>query len=283
MGKSTLLKTILGFLPPISGEIKLFDQPLGQYSPRELAKKIAVVLTERPPGGNLTVEQLVALGRIPHTGWLGNLTEKDRHKVQSALRLTNIEQLKTRRIGELSDGQLQIAMVARALAQDGELLILDEPTAHLDLINRWEIMQLLRRMAQISGKAVLMVTHDLEQALDSCDQLWVMPSGRGMLGGIPEDMLLQGKLDLLIPDSKLYLDKESGKICATKQVRFPEITGSPSLKRWVKNFLRKTPQLPIRSLHVEDDPFSIQIKLEDNTHTFRSFEQLHQFILRIRQ
>ncbi|WP_114749386.1 ABC transporter ATP-binding protein [Pleomorphovibrio marinus] len=279
VGKSTLLKTILGILPAISGDIKLFNQPLEKYSSQRLAKTIAIVLTERPPGGNLTVEQLVGLGRIPHTGWLGVLSQQDKKKIDTAIRLTKIEPLRKRRMGELSDGQIQIAMIARALAQDGDILILDEPTAHLDLANRWEIIHLLRRLAQISGKAILMVTHDLDQALENSDQLWLMPPQQEMIGGPPEDLLIQGKLDLLLPTGSLALDRETGKLFSAKSSRLPPFTGSPKYQKWAKNFLRKIPHSAIESFHLEDNPFSIQIAIHGKTQYFESFEHLRFFLL----
>src|SRR5690606_14308012 len=130
-------------------------QPIRSFSPQSLARRISVVLTDRFSAGNLTVRQLVALGRIPFTNWLGSLAPEDEAAVEAAITATKTTYLKDRKISEISDGQLQKVMIARALAQDGELMILDEPTAHLDLVNRFEIMHLLREIAREQNKAVL--------------------------------------------------------------------------------------------------------------------------------
>ncbi|MDP3473652.1 MAG: ABC transporter ATP-binding protein, partial [Algoriphagus sp.] len=166
VGKSTLIKAILGQIKPWQGEILLENQVLQKFGTEELAKRISVVLTDPVFPGNMTVGQLVALGRTPHTGWSGKLSEQDRGIVEKALSDTKIGYLRDERLSEISDGQRQKAMIARALAQNGQLMILDEPTAHLDLVNRFEIMQVLREIASQKGKAVLVVTHDLDIAVE---------------------------------------------------------------------------------------------------------------------
>ena len=135
VGKSTLIKAILGEISPWEGRLLLEQAPLSSYSIPDRAKHIAVVLTDPIYPGNLTVGQLVALGRTPHTNWLGKLSDKDQFLIEKALADTNIGYLRDARLGELSDGQRQKAMIARALAQDGSVIVLDEPTAHLDLVD----------------------------------------------------------------------------------------------------------------------------------------------------
>ena len=154
VGKSTLIKAILSQINPWSGSIELENQSIAGFSPEELAKKIAVVLTDPVFPGNMTVGQLVALGRTPHTSWSGKLNDTDRVVVEKALYDTKMTYLRDERLSEISDGQRQKAMIARALAQDGQVMILDEPTAHLDLVNRFEIMSLLRDISQKQQNAI---------------------------------------------------------------------------------------------------------------------------------
>lgn len=215
VGKSTLIKTLMGQLPPLAGDITFAGIPLHQQHPRQLAQKISVVLTDRITAGNLTVQQLVALGRTPFTNWLGKLSSEDQHIIKEALQATKTLYLKDQLISEISDGQLQKVMIARALAQDGQLIILDEPTAHLDLINRYETMHLLREITKRQGKSILVVTHDLEIAVETADHLWIMQCGEPLTTGTPEDLIISDKINLLTTGSGLAFDKNTGKIRLT--------------------------------------------------------------------
>lgn len=239
VGKSTLLKAILGQNPPIVGEMTFQDKPLSHFDRQALSKRISVVLTDKITSGNLTVAQLVALGRIPHTGWLGKMQKKDREKVEGAINATKTGYLYDRRLSELSDGQLQKVMIARALAQDGELLILDEPTAHLDLVNRYEIMHLLKDIAHQQGKSVLVVTHDLEIAIETADQFWLMQCGFPLTAGSPEDLILSGKINRLLPDDHLSFNVKTGKIQPLAVGIDYAIEGPEEIVQWVKKALGK--------------------------------------------
>ncbi|TNF39574.1 MAG: ABC transporter ATP-binding protein, partial [Cytophagales bacterium] len=177
VGKSTLVKAIMAQLQPWQGSLNLDGQAISSYSQERLARKMAVVLTEPVFPGNMTVGELVALGRTPYTGWSGRLSLEDQKEVEKAIALTNIVYLKSERLSEISDGQRQKAMIARAIAQNGDLIILDEPTAHLDLVNRFEIMDLLREIALEENKGVLVVTHDLEIAIETADRFWLLTCG----------------------------------------------------------------------------------------------------------
>ncbi|MDQ3396077.1 MAG: ABC transporter ATP-binding protein, partial [Bacteroidota bacterium] len=155
VGKSTLIRTLSAVQKPLSGAVHIKEKNILDYKPDELARMISLVLTEKIPGGNLNVFELVSLGRYPYTGWSGNLDKEDKEKVIHSIKVTSIEHLKEKRIQELSDGELQKAMIARAIAQDGQIMFLDEPTAHLDVSNRVEIMTLLRKLAWETNKAIL--------------------------------------------------------------------------------------------------------------------------------
>ncbi len=239
VGKSTLIKAILGRNLPTAGEILFENEPIRNFDAQAMARKISVVLTDRISPGNLTVRQLVSLGRIPFMNWLGSVAEEDQSAIDSAIEATKIGYLADRKVVELSDGQLQKTMIARALAQDGELMILDEPTAHLDLVNRMEIMQLLREIAHTRQKAILVVTHDLDIAVETADEFWLMPCGGPLLSGTPEDLILSGKINLLLPSEKFYFNPSTGKIQSSGRLDYPQIKGPEEVSQWLKLALRK--------------------------------------------
>ncbi len=284
VGKSTLIKTIMGQIPTLKGLISLSDQPISSFNSSVLARKIAVVLTDKITLSNLTVYQLVSLGRIPHTSWLGGLSGQDHKKVRQALSETNTTYLQDKVLSELSDGQLQKVMIARALVQDGEILILDEPTAHLDLINRFEIMHLLRKIAKEGDKAVLVVTHDLDIAIDTADDFWLMQCGLPLICGTPEDLILQHKINLLLPNDKLEFDVSTGKVQESKVYDFPEILGEEKLIRWLKLVIRKNNLGFARktiSITISERPFLISVKRDDELVEFPSFNAFLRHFLKV--
>lgn len=182
-GKSTLLRTLAGMQPPVSGKVRVGEADLQSLSARERARRIAVVLTDRTTTGMLTAYELVALGRLPHTGWNGRLGERDHAAINSALEAVGSLDFSARLVTDLSDGERQRIWLARALAQDPKVLLLDEVLAFLDLPRRVQIMYLLRRIARERNIAVLLSCHDLELALRDADNLWlVMPNGELRVG-----------------------------------------------------------------------------------------------------
>ena len=191
-GKSTLLRTLAGMQPPLSGRLKLMGRPLEAYSAHERSKTIGVVLTDRMQAGGLTVYELVALGRQPYTGFFGRLTSADKTLVWRALEEVGMAGKARRYVAELSDGERQKAMIAKVLVQECPLILLDEPTAFLDVESRMEVMRLLRKLAVEERKAVLLSTHDVDQALAMSDRLWLMTQEREMLCGTTEDLVLSG-------------------------------------------------------------------------------------------
>lgn len=239
VGKSTLIKAILGQNLPTQGQILYQGKPIQRFNARTLARKMSVVLTDRISPGNLTVRQLVGLGRIPFTNWLGTLADEDQKAIDLAIYATKIDYLAENKVAEISDGQLQKVMIARALAQDGELMILDEPTAHLDLVNRLEIMQLLREIAHSQQKAVLVVTHDLHIATETADEFWLMPCGGPLLHGAPEDLILSGQINQLLPAGKLHFDPSTGKIRDSEPVVYDYLQGPEEVVQWLRLAMRK--------------------------------------------
>jgi iron complex transport system ATP-binding protein len=189
-GKSTLLRTLAGMQAPLQGQIQIMGTDLYRLSPIDRARRLGVVLTDRAEVGALSVRALVALGRYPYTDWAGRLTAADEICIDQALAAVGATALALRLFGQLSDGERQKALIARALAQEPNLLLLDEPTAFLDWPRRVEIMGILRRLARESGRAVLLSTHDLDLALRGADRLWLLPPGGPIRAGMPEELVL---------------------------------------------------------------------------------------------
>lgn len=275
VGKSTLLKAIMNQHPPLKGEVWLGNSPASQLSEKERAKRVAVVLTEKIPTGLLTVRDLVALGRIPHTGWWGQLSPVDQAKINEVMELTSISLLAHKNVSALSDGQRQTALIARALAQDSPIMVLDEPTAHLDLSNRFEIMYLLRDLARKASKAILVVTHDLEVALETADKLWLMDARQPLLTGSPEDLMISGGIQRLLPGEKWRVDAASGKIIRNTAPLPCQMEGPEPLVSWVKNALRKNPGLNLPdAIYLSENPFSIRATFSQNHHHFDSISEM---------
>lgn len=215
IGKSTLIRTLTGIQKPISGEVILNQKNINTYNPKELAQELSIVLTENLPPSNLTVFELVALGRQPYTNWIGKLTSDDISKVNEALSMTQISNLATKKHFEISDGQLQKVLIARSLAQDTPLIILDEPTTHLDLVHKVSLLKLLKNLASETNKCILFSTHDLDLALQLSDEMIVMNAERTVLNS-PENLIDEGILDSLFTDENIFFDKEKAKFILKK-------------------------------------------------------------------
>jgi len=246
IGKSTLLKTLAGFQPPLEGEIlinkkdilspktslsslsekaiektkektiekakeKTIEKPISQFSAQELAKEIGVVLTSKSDVAHLTVEEIVGIGRSPYTGFWGNLSSADKQIVADALQQVGIQHLAHRNINELSDGERQKVMIAKALAQQTSIIILDEPTAFLDFPSKVETLQMLRRLAHEQHKTILLSTHDVELALQLADQIWLMEPQQLSIG-TPRELADNGSLSRFIERDGIRFDKDSLRI-----------------------------------------------------------------------
>ena len=194
IGKSTLMRTLGRMQPPLWGAVELAGTALETLSASELARRVGVVLTERVAIETLRVREIVELGRYPHSGWFGGLDGRDREVVSWALEAVGVSHLAERDFGRISDGERQRVMVARALAQQPTLLLLDEPTAYLDVPSRVELMGLLRRLTRESILAVVVSTHDLELALRTADLVWLLIPGGDVITGAPEDVMVSGAI-----------------------------------------------------------------------------------------
>jgi iron complex transport system ATP-binding protein len=237
-GKSTLLRTLAGLQPALKGTI---DVPgIEAHKPSELARKISLVLTDRVRGSNLTVQSLIELGRYPYTGWLGVLDEADRAAVEWAIGATGIDTLRERKAHTLSDGESQKMMLARALAQDTPILMLDEPTAHLDLPSRIRLMRLLHQLAGQTRKAILLSTHELDLALQVADKVWLLEPRGALHQGAPEDLVLNGVFEAAFAEQDIVFDKEAGAfVIHAGEGRPVLLTGKGIAFFWTQRALRR--------------------------------------------
>jgi len=208
IGKSTLLKTIAGFMPALSGELLVRHRPVSDFSAADLAKEMSFVSTEIVRVANLTVREMVGLGRFPYTNWFGRLTDNDQVIIDRAILQTGLSGYENRPINRISDGERQRAMIARALAQDTRIMVLDEPTAFLDISNKYEIVRILHQLVSEQGKCIIFSTHDLNTSLTMADRIWLMLEDR-VLEGIPEEMASAGYFEFLFPNNQhLRFDPE---------------------------------------------------------------------------
>ena len=210
IGKSTLLRTLSAFQPKLSGEIFIQGQEIEQYKDKELSMASSVVLTEKCEVRNMTVTELVGLGRTPYTGFWGTLDEDDKQIVERSISLVKIEKLADRMVHTLSDGERQKVMIAKALAQETPIIFLDEPTAFLDFPSKVEMMQLLHRLSRQTNKTIFLSTHDLELALQIADKIWLMDKMNGVIIGTPEDLSLNGSLSTFFAHKGIIFDIETG-------------------------------------------------------------------------
>ncbi len=215
IGKSTLLRTLIKVQQPLSGSVTLNGKALSSITNIELAKELSIVLTEPLTSKNLSVHELVALGRHPYTNWIGNLTEDDTNIISNALEAVNISDLKDKRCFELSDGQLQKVMLARALAQDTSIIVLDEPTTHLDMYHKAYILKLLQKLTKETGKTILFSSHEIDLAIQLCDAMIVMRKD-DVIYDQPCHLITNGIFDSLFPKDLIAFDKQSGSFRVKK-------------------------------------------------------------------
>ena len=215
IGKSALLRTLIKVQPALSGAIILNNADLKSTTNLELAKQLSIVLTEPISSKNLTVYELVALGRHPYTNWVGNLTDDDIAIIERALKLIHIEDLKHHRCFELSDGQLQKVMIARALAQDTDIIVLDEPTTHLDMYHKAYILKLLQKLTKDTGKTIVFSSHEIDLAIQLCDTMIVMQEHR-VIYDQPCNLISKGIFTSLFPKDLISFDSKSGSFRVNK-------------------------------------------------------------------
>lgn len=279
-GKSTLLRTLTGFQLPLSGEVRMNGKVISAISMKERAGFISYVSTEPVRVGNMTVSDLVGLGRYLYSGWWGNLSDEDIRVVNRCLEITGMKNFASREVNSLSDGERQRAMIARALAQDTPVIILDEPTAFLDVRNKYEIIHLLRELAEQERKSVIFSSHDLSITMGMADKVWLIEKGK-IVEGAPEDLAMNGSFNALFEGSPITFVPESGEIIMTdKPEKRVNIVSVGNKKDWlVKALLRKgyindCNSLLMINTHQQDNDTYFSIEMDGGEQKFNSLYEL---------
>lgn len=241
VGKSTLLRTLVGMLPPLGGSVLLGGDAIADLSVEARAQRVAVVLTDVVDVGHMPVRTLVGLGRHPYTNWSGRLRDEDVEKVEWALEAVDAGVLRDRYVDQLSDGERQRVMIARALAQDPDVIVLDEPTAFLDLPRRLEIFRALRSLAHDQGRAVLVTTHDLDLAMRLADRLWLFQKDGGLCSGLPEALAMNGSIEGLFSNSEtiVYDSLEGAFELVPTFVPDVCVSGEGLVSEWTRRLVRR--------------------------------------------
>ncbi len=262
-GKSTLLRTIAGLQKSMKGDININGINIQQLKSKEKARMLSLVLTDKIKSAYLIVEDIVAMGRYPHIGSMGVLSDFDHEVVRQSMDKCSLQNFKQRAYSELSDGEKQRVMLARALAQDTPLMMLDEPTAHLDLPNRISLMKMLRDLAQETNKAILLSTHELDLALQWCDGLWLMNKNGEVSNGTPEDLVLNGSFYDIFSNNAFYFDIETGTFkIKIKSKGNVYISGDNIIKEWTKRAIERVGYTETKNAENAD----IIIQIDDNKH-----------------
>lgn len=253
IGKSTLLRTLSAFQPKLEGQINIEGKEIETYSEKQLSTLIGVVLTEKCDIKNMTARELIGLGRSPYTGFWGTLSDTDKAIVDKAISMVKIEDLASRMMHTLSDGERQKVMIAKASAQETPIIFLDEPTAFLDFPSKVEIMQLLHRLSRQTNKTIFLSTHDLELALQIADKIWLIDKQSGINIGTPEDLSLSGHLTSFFARKGIIFDEETGLFrienTYTKQIK---LTGHGQMYSMVRKALLRNGILATRNIESED-------------------------------
>lgn len=241
IGKSTLLRTLVGNQPPLEGEVSISGIRIGEIRRKDLSLLLGIVNTERTQAGALTVREVVSLGRQPYTGFLGILSKNDKSIVEKAMQDAGILHKASNFLAELSDGERQKVMIAKALAQCTPIIILDEPTAFLDVASRMETMLLLHNLAHKQNKAVLLSSHDLSQSMMLADELWVVTNDQKIISGNTEDVVLSGAMDSIFASSIISFDLLQGDFCINldSQYDIKLNCNDKILKKWIGNALKR--------------------------------------------
>ncbi|MDR0737553.1 MAG: ABC transporter ATP-binding protein [Prevotellaceae bacterium] len=238
IGKSTFLRTLVGLQPAIDGLIEINDKPLYAYKKDELSRLMGFVSTDITRIPHLKVFDLVALGRFPYTGWMGKLKVNDKMVIYDALEMVGLRTMAWRNVDTLSDGERQRTLIARALVQDTPVMILDEPTAYLDVIHKYEVMDLLRQIAHKENKIVLFSTHDLNIAQNMVDKVWLVTKSE-LIEGAPEDMVMSSVFEKLVTRTSIRFDRIAGEFEMGKRLLKTMAVHSKQDIRWIRHALQR--------------------------------------------
>jgi iron complex transport system ATP-binding protein len=273
IGKSTLLRTLTGLQRPLGGEILCDGKNITDYSRTELAQKIGYISTEIVKVSNMSVYDLVSLGRFPHTNWMGKIGIKDQKVISDALEKTSMKPFGRKLISQLSDGERQKAMIARILAQDTGIMIMDEPTAFLDVASKYEILHLMHTLSVTGDKTIIFSTHDLQMAIGQADKIWLILDDR-LIEGAPEDLMISGAFDHLFTSTKIMFNSEDGTFSFRNEPRGSIFLEGEGIKRWwtekainragfIVSQNRKLPSVKIPSENSNSWQLTTQTEVED--------------------
>ncbi|MCK9448454.1 MAG: ABC transporter ATP-binding protein [Bacteroidales bacterium] len=239
VGKSTLLRTISGLQVPLNGEVFIKGKPAKMLSRAALARLISLVLTDQPDEFYLKTEDVIAAGRYPYSNFWARLTAKDNEVIHQSMEDTGITHLKGRQLIHLSDGERQKVMIAKALAQDTPIILLDEPTAFLDYPSKIELMRLLQQLVHDQQKTILFSSHDLDLVLRSSDRVWLMAKSKGIIDDLPEQLVMDGHINAFFDTSSLSFDTLQGyfKPVSSEKLPLRNRISDPLLSKWVTNAL----------------------------------------------
>jgi iron complex transport system ATP-binding protein len=271
-GKSTLIRTLSGIQQPLSGNVLMEDKNLADIHITERSDLMGVVLTDKDAVENITVHEIVSLGRYRSSNWLGQVNEEDEKKISDAIDLVSLKGFDDRMYGSLSDGEKQRAFIAKILASDSMIMLLDEPTVHLDIPNKVSIMTLLRDLTRKSGHALLVSTHELDLAMQLADQIWLMVTGEILYTGTPEEILQSGLLDKIFGSETLSFNPGSGSFCIkTRNHLSVRIEGEGSLYQMTLQALKRL-GYEINQKDIEE----ITIKISDLTWEINRGKDIYQ-------
>lgn len=245
-GKSTLIRTMCRFQPAVAGNIFVLGKSVGDYTVQKFSLLVGVVLTEKTNAGGITVYDLVSFGRHPHTGFFGVLKENDRKIIEESMSAVGIDHKADNFVSELSDGERQRAMIAKVLAQECPIIVLDEPTAFLDVASRMETMALLRKTAVERNKTIFLSTHDIDNAIMYGDKLMLLSENKEpVLCGTPEDLIIEGHLTNFFSERGMNFDAASGRL-STGSANMPVgVNGDRFMVRWMSNALFRNGFTPV--------------------------------------
>ncbi len=277
-GKTTLIHSILGLQNPMNGKIEIQSENIQNWELKKRAKEISVVFSRLNQIPAITVFDLVALGRLPYHNGFSKRSELDVERIENALQLVRIEHLKNKFATQLSDGQLQMVMIARALAQDTELVIMDEPTSHLDIENQFKIFELIYKLSKETSKTFIVASHQIELVLQNASQLWWLDEGR-FYAGFPEQIAYEQRIFEKLSQEKIRFDYQEGNF----QFQHPKsrkvnlISDGSELAYWTKHALERN------GFELDNNKSELIVKIENFTINFegKSFESLSEFMVAI--
>lgn len=283
-GKSTLIRTLSALQPPVKGDVWLDGKILSNYSAVQLSTLIGLVLTDKTSIGGLTVRELVEIGRYPYTGFFGRLSTRDHLVVEQAMSDVAIQHKADSYISQLSDGERQRALIAKVLAQECPVIVLDEPTAFLDVVSRIEVMYMLHGLARKHNKAILLSTHDIDLALQQADKLWLLSFERGLKIGVTEDLLLNGHIGAYLNSPDIPFNKLTGNFSPQKKENHGAVyvEAGDQLLVWTTNWLHRNGLSVTKNLSEAlfqlyvYSASHIECRNNGNCTVFRSFEELSQ-------